>query len=593
MDSVTAATIGANLEANFNEYVDYPANKKIPLEFNIPGSEPDTVVAKSFELKVLKVMEFETQDQLYSPDDKLMNVTGAKGIILQDQNGNIYVHFNGTGDGKWGYNSANYGGPPSEIQTDSLVFFNDFIENEYQGGNIYVSGHSQGGNTAQYVTFNSPYADYVDICTSLDGPRMSNDAADAVINKYGEAFFRRQQAKMYGYYGEHDYVSPLGQNDSIPEDHISYVKNEGGDFHMIDGMMTGNDLNLILTEGSAFRDLVVALNKKIILLPPEDQAAGAALAMKIAEFYLGDNYTTRFTQEELDQFKDLLLPLLVEFVGEHPEMIYPALISIGMDEESARLIEKIIYEFNTLPEDQRTAILEALAECITVTEDGKLDFTADVKSIIEAVVLALPTIWEVIKENPALLVETLKQLGIDKLIFDFLTEHPMLAAGIALILGLTLPRLINLLKDVVALGYLIEGIYALVETIENLCEEVKNFIRNTFNAILETIGNLTEYLRRNSPGGKYVGNHPQFSADTNLLREYANRLRTVNSRLASLDRALNDLYLQVGLLDIDDILRANLVIGHSWRISKCQTYLNTAADTLETADQQALGYLGG
>ena len=41
-----------------------------------------------------------------------------KAITVKDSNGNIYVHFNGTGDGNWKYNAAAYGAKPqpSDIQ---------------------------------------------------------------------------------------------------------------------------------------------------------------------------------------------------------------------------------------------------------------------------------------------------------------------------------------------------------------------------------------------------------------------------------------------------------------------------------------------
>jgi hypothetical protein len=80
-----------------------------------------------------------------------------KAITIRDKNGNIYVHFNGTGDGNWGYNSAAYGGSPSPMQEWALSYFNGTIEKYYEGqsaGNLYVTGHSQGGNNAQFLILN-------------------------------------------------------------------------------------------------------------------------------------------------------------------------------------------------------------------------------------------------------------------------------------------------------------------------------------------------------------------------------------------------------------------------------------------------------
>lgn len=602
MDAVVAATIGANLEDKFKELTDpssYSIGDTFDFSFTVPDKQSNGVVEHSCSLRVVDVMQFESNDVLYDANGNPVNVDGPKGIILADDSGNIFVHFNGTGDGKWRYNSTNYGGLPSEIQTDSLHFFDQFIEENYLGGKIYVSGHSQGGNTAQYVSLNSKYGDYIEICSSLDGPRLSIDAVNAVIDQYGEAYFQRQREKIYGFYGEHDYVSPLGQYDTIPEDHIMFVENTGGDFHCIDGMMNGNNLNTLKTEGSAFRELVVALNAKINSdLGPETQKEAAALAMKFAEYFLGTgkngpNLVPTLTQEDLDSFKDVLFPLLVEFAAEHPEMITPALISIGMDEEMAKLIENVVLEFNALPEDMRKEVLNSLGECIVINENGELVLNADVKEIFESVIMLLPTILEVARDNPELLLATLKELGVDQMLLGFLTEHPLLAAGATLLLGLFTPQLLKLVGNVAALGYLVEGFYAMVETLKNLGEKIENFIRNTLQAILDTVDKLKQYIHSLTPGARYASSNPYFRADTALLRSYADRLRTVNSNLMSLDRDMNDLYWQVGLLDVLDILQANIIAGYSARVGLARKYLNSAADRLEEAETKALGYLGG
>ena len=60
-----------------------------------------------------------------------------------------------------------------------------------------------------------------------------------------------------------------------------------------------------------------------------------------------------------------------------------------------------------------------------------------------------------------------------------------------------------------------------------------------------------------------------------------------------LDIDLNDLYLQVGLLDVLSILESNILTSYSINVKSAETFLYSAADILESADQKALGCIGG
>lgn len=82
-------------------------------------------------------------------------------------------------------------------------------------------------------------------------------------------------------------------------------------------------------------------------------------------------------------------------------------------------------------------------------------------------------------------------------------------------------------------------------------------------------------------------------ADPDKMRAYADRLRRVNNRLMNLDRDLDSLYWQVGLLDVYDILKANMITRYSFRVTAAATFLDNAAGKLETAESRALSCMGG
>lgn len=198
---------------------------------------------------------------------------------------------------------------------------------------------------------------------------------------------------------------------------------------------------------------------------------------------------------------------------------------------------------------------------------------------------------------------------------SFSSDHPVLfKAFITAIVVFALLHPGRILEGLVTIAKLISVIFImlglitvgklLIEGMEWLLKEVVDILCNTiswlkgkatelYNATIEFLRSIPGYIRSITPGSKYVSGNPYFRADPALLRDYARRLAAVNARLASLDRDLDQLYYQVGLLDVLDIMQANIITHYSARIRLAQAYLNSAADTLENADNQALRYMGG
>lgn len=467
MDDAVLATITANIEKNFDSGEDL-AHKNTDytyiVDFQVEGSSENY----HYEITVLDTMEFENE---YGET--------VKAVALQDQYGNIYVHYNGTGDGNWGYNSVAYGGGPSKVQTESLEFF-DHVMSEYCGENdkVYVTGHSQGGNNAQYVTMNSEYGDRIDKCMAMDAPGFSPEAVERMKNQYGEEYYERQRQKIYSYNGSSDYVDVLGYEIIAPQDdeHLTIIKTPGGglmEWHMIDGMMDGNNLNPSVDDYDPFHKFVEELNRRIKDLPPEQRQRVAELGMKVAEYFLGAANGTNW----------------------------------------------------------------------------KSDLT--LQDLAELVYYVLPVLAQYIVENPDAFRETLQQLGLPEWFLDYV--YPVCVA-------------------------LAKGLITVAEALK---------------ALAEAVDKLVEYLKSVTPGGRYVSSSPYFKADTEALRNYARRLDYVNRRLVQLDKDLDDLYWQVGLLDLGEIQASNIITSYSTNLLLAQKFLNSAAGKLEEAERKAKGYMGG
>lgn len=136
-----------------------------------------------------------------------------------------YVIYRGTGDGEWPDNGIGMTKPTTMQQERALSYFEEVVEALEIGkqDHLVVSGHSKGGNKAQFVTMETRYGALVDVCYSVDGQGFSEGAISRWQERYGEEEYEKRREKLYGIHGENDYVSVLG-NSIIPQNHIRYVK---------------------------------------------------------------------------------------------------------------------------------------------------------------------------------------------------------------------------------------------------------------------------------------------------------------------------------------------------------------------------------
>ena len=170
------------------------------------------------------------------------------------ETGNIYVSYRGTGDGKWVDNGEGLTAKSTIMQDTSVAYFDNMMselsEDERENSKIIVSGHSKGGNEAQYVTLTSDYRDKIAACYSIDGQGFSKEAIEYFKKTLGddyEAYLR----KMYSINGENDYVHDLGEV-IIPEDHTYIIPTPNASgfsgFHDIKEMLAGAGLNWLRDE---------------------------------------------------------------------------------------------------------------------------------------------------------------------------------------------------------------------------------------------------------------------------------------------------------------------------------------------------------
>lgn len=243
--------------------------------------------------------------------------SGTAACVFQDPAGNVYVSFAGTQDGEWPDNGTGMFSVSTTQQERAAAYFDDMAETYgwTPNDNIIVTGHSKGGNKAQYITLMSGHADLIDRCYSMDGQGFSPEAIAFFKEKYGKEQYEEILQKMYSICGNNDFVNEFGIT-IIPQDHRQYIKKpvEGMDmvgFHEIknfflkDGEFTGTVNEP--TERGDMSYLAEDLSRMVMSLPIEERQAVAMTVMQLCELLIGDEHVigldgTVLTPDQLKLF---------------------------------------------------------------------------------------------------------------------------------------------------------------------------------------------------------------------------------------------------------------------------------------------------
>ncbi len=113
-----------------------------------------------------------------------LNTDGVRASCFVDDHGNATVAFRGTGGTYEAWNDNLLGEYLEDTPCQRCAA--DFINNACAGyDNITVTGHSKGGNMAQYCTV--VLGDKIDRCVSYDGQGFNNDFLDKYSNEISDA----------------------------------------------------------------------------------------------------------------------------------------------------------------------------------------------------------------------------------------------------------------------------------------------------------------------------------------------------------------------------------------------------------------------
>ena len=242
-----------------------------------------------------------------------------------ERNDQVYISFRGTPRKSWIDNAKafvedlytgvfNLGIALTEIKADTeLKKYTspmqeealDYMETLKKSGvferydNVYVTGHSKGGNEATLVTM--VYSDVIDRCISGDGQGFSPEFVRYMKKTLGQEKFAEIQDKMYGFHANNDYVNSLGVSVIKEENKIYFIPEIKLETifdllwnHLPTAMIdvkTGKIAQV--SEQGAFGKFIAKVSEKLMKLNQKDREDAAITGMCPLQYlYAGERVTS-------------------------------------------------------------------------------------------------------------------------------------------------------------------------------------------------------------------------------------------------------------------------------------------------------------
>lgn len=179
------------------------------------------------------------------------------------------------------------------------------------------------------------------------------------------------------------------------------------------------------------------------------------------------------------------------------------------------------------------------------------------------------------------------------------------ALGIISIVGLetvavTFAAVVTVMLAVIAVAVVSELVSEFVEfVVDKICDAVEKIVdwaEDKYNAFKDTaklfVNKIKSWLKEKfSSVESYLKNNTQIKVNTESLDLYAERLERVNKRITKLDNRMDKLYLQVGLLDLFNIIQADLLTHYSNRLEKAANWMRETSKTFAGAEKELKGAL--
>lgn len=237
---------------------------------------------------------------------------GMKSLVLTDPAGTLHIVFAGTGAGEWIDNGEGLSGIPeynlyakydktghllyttpapndyaTDQQAEALNWWGKLCSQIDPDTSVIVSGHSKGGNKAQFVAINSQF---VTECCSFDGQGFSPEAIAMFKSRFPD--YETRRSKIYSISADNDYVNVLGER-LVPEKNVIFLASSDihGDpfaYHCMETLLSSDgELNSQAPQGEISR-YIQELSRTIMSMPPEERQHITLGIMSVFQHLLGN-----------------------------------------------------------------------------------------------------------------------------------------------------------------------------------------------------------------------------------------------------------------------------------------------------------------
>lgn len=256
------------------------------------------------------------------------------------------------GYGKFGAELRDYTSP---MQEEAL----DYMESLKKSGvfekydNVYVTGHSKGGNEATLVTM--VYSDVIDRCISGDGQGFSPEFVEYMKKTLGPEEFAKIQDKMYGFHANNDYVNVWGVSVIKVENRIYFVP-EIKQESIIDLLWNHLPTAMIdvktgkiaqVSEQGAFGKFIAKVNEKIMKLDPKDREDVAITGMAFMQYVYVFTFLTSSNPDKLQCVCESATDMIdvVASFGNGISMLKDILLETLLEKEGVELVGYLVDTF--------------------------------------------------------------------------------------------------------------------------------------------------------------------------------------------------------------------------------------------------------
>lgn len=444
-----------------------------------------------------------------------------QGCTFKDTDGNYYVTYRGTGDGRWKDNGDGLVMESTIMQDKAKEYFDKmakeyFVDAKAEGKKIIVTGHSKGGNEAQYVYMNSDYEALIDNCYSFDGQGFSKKAEAMFKKKYGERY-KEKIKKMYSICGENDYVHDMGIV-IIPEENTYFVKTREEsmkDLHSLTSMIGDKNGNY---KGLSWS----IVDNKIV---NGEQGEIGKLSKKMSEEIM------KLDEADLRATASTLM-CLIDVVGNNP----------------------IIGDSDLKTEDVKI-LLENLPSILVKSVASK-----------EGVDVLSEVVGDWIND-------LCKKHGTGGVIGGF----------VAIVLGASIANLlICKVEELYVMVYFVTSVMAKIEKITNIVGKAKTCINDIYDYVINLIKQKIQRISQS--GGSVVETH-EISIDINSAYDYANQLRKIVKRISNLESRIDSLLRYEGMNIVIPMYNRNYMLNNQiYKLNSCINYLVNTAYDFETVE---------